>query len=100
MRALTLWSCADRFGLEARAGERGGLGGPRRSEQSVSVVRTPPPPMFVSGLREKVRPDRATDLYRPVLDGFRSSDSAVLTDADSLRVGVGDALISLSLSVY
>ena len=48
--------------------------------------------LFVSGLQEKSRPDRATDRNRFALDGFRCLDSAVRTDAIGLRGGAGDVL--------
>ena len=48
--------------------------------------------MFVSCLREKSRPDRATDRYRTALDGFRGPDGVVRTVAGGLRAGVGDGL--------
>ena len=37
--ALILWSGADRFGREARAGDGGALGGPGWSGASVAAVR-------------------------------------------------------------
>lgn len=49
-------------------------------------------PMFVASLREKSRPDRPADQYRPALDGFYGPDSTVRTDAGDLRVRLKNAI--------
>ena len=75
--------------MSANARERGG-GGPGWSEASVGAVWTPakPSPTFVSGLKEKVRPDHPADRCRTVLDGTTRPDRMDRMYVVGLRVGV------------
>ncbi|VAH69373.1 unnamed protein product [Triticum turgidum subsp. durum] len=59
---------------------------------SMATRKFPHASMFVFGLREKSRPYRTADRYRPALDGFRCPNIMVRTHAGGLRVGVGDAV--------
>lgn len=72
------------------------MGGSGVSGACVAAARTPaksPPPLFASGLQEDKRPDRSADECGTVLDGKTRPGHAVLTDAEGLRVTVGDALM-------
>ena len=69
-----------------------GFGWAGVSNSYVSGVRTSIKlPHFC--LQEKTHPDRGTDQYMTVLDGFRGPDSAVRTYAGGLWVLLGDALM-------